>query len=319
MERFLITGGQGFFGAWIARRLLQEGAEFTLLDVRPDDGILAQVLEPDGVQRLRRTYGDIAEPGVVERAIGESGATHVIHLAALQVPACRADPALGARVNVLGAIHVFEAARRKRDQVRGVVYASSSAVAGPAEEYDGAIADEAAHRPRTLYGVFKAANEGSALVYWLDHGVPSVGLRPLSVYGVGREVGITSGPTKAVRAAVLGEPYVVPFTGKTSFNYVEDVAAVFIGCARTLREGALALNTPGEAATVGDFLRAVETVVPEGRGKLRAEGPPLPVAWDFAETGLRGLLGQVPHTPILEGVRRTAERFRALKARGLFR
>ena len=51
--------------------------------------------------------------------------------------------------------------------------------------------------PTTHYGVFKRANEGNARVYYLDHGLNSVGLRPLTVYGVNRDTGLTSDPTKA--------------------------------------------------------------------------------------------------------------------------
>jgi nucleoside-diphosphate-sugar epimerase len=218
---------------------------------------------------------------------------------------------------VIGTLNVFEAARRHAGQVRSVVYASSAAVAGPHDDYAGPIPDDAHHVPRTHYGVFKTANEGNARVYWLDHGIPSVGLRPLSVYGVGREIGITSGPTKAVRAAVLGRKYTIPFTGRTGFNYSEDVAAVFVECARRDVQDALALNTPGEVASVEEFIRTVEEEVPTGKGLLRSTGQPIPVACDFEETGLRELLGTVPHTPIRVGIRRTAARFRELVERGL--
>lgn len=318
-ETMLITGGQGFFGAWIARRLLRDGTRFVLLDLEPDDRILSQVLDPPQLERIQRLFADVADADRVVRAVEETGATHLIHLAGLQVPACRERPAAGARVNVIGALSVFDAARILRDRVRGVVYASSAAVAGPAGDYSGPIADDAVHRPRTLYGVFKQAAEGCARIYWQDHGVPSIGLRPLSVYGVGREIGITSGPTKAIRAAVLDEEYTIPFTGRTGFNFVDDVAGAFVECARRLEKGALALNLPGEKETVEEFIRAIEDEIPSSRGRLRCEGAAIPVAFDFREDGLAGLLGAVRHTPIREGIRRTAERFRELRARGIIR
>lgn len=316
-EKMLITGGQGFFGAWIARRLLQEDTPFVLLDLRPDDHILAQVLDPPDLERLERIHGDVADPQFILRAVEQTAATHILHLAGLQVPTCRQRPADGARVNVIGTLNLLEAARVHADQVRGVVYASSAAVAGPAEDYSRPIPDDAQHRPRTHYGVFKQAGEACARIYWQDHRVRSIGLRPLSVYGVGREIGITSGPTMAIRAAVFGEEYTVPFSGRTGFNFAEDVAAVFVGCARRMEDGALALNLPGEKETVEEFLRSVAEVVPEAKARLRCEGGPIPVAFDFLEDGLQRLLGEVPHTPIREGIRKTAERFRTLRARGI--
>jgi len=313
---FFISGGQGFLGAWIARALLRGGDSATLFDLRPDDSILAQVLEPGELDRLGRSFGDVADLEVVRRALDASGAEHVIHLAGLQIPACRADPIAGARVNVLGTLDVLEAARRSEGRVQSVVYASSAAVAGSVEDYAGPIGDGAQHYPRTHYGVFKTANEGNARVYWLDHGVPSIGLRPLAVYGVGREIGVTSGPTKAIKAAILGRPYTIAFTGLTGFNYVEDVARIFIECARKCREGARALNLRGEQLSVEGFIETLEREVPEAAGRIRASGGAVPVAHDFLEHGLEEFLGAVPHTPVAAGIRRTADEFRRLHALG---
>jgi nucleoside-diphosphate-sugar epimerase len=189
-------------------------------------------------------------------------------------------------------------------------------VAGPQEDYAGGIPDGAAHAPRTHYGVFKLCNEGNARIYWEDSGIPSVGLRPLTVYGVGREVGITSGPTKAIRAAVLGQEFTVPFTGVTGFNYVGDVADDFIAASRNHREGALALNNPGENHDVRDFLDIVEEELPAAAGKLRCEGGSVPVAWDLREDGLKELLGDVPHTPIRAGIQETIRGFEQLREAG---
>ena len=115
--------------------------------------------------------------------------THVIHLAGLQVPTCRADPILGAKVNVLGTLAVFEAVRLAGDQVKRLVYASSAAVFGPPEKYPtGPLADDVPLVPATHYGVFKCCNEGNARIYFQDFGLSSIGLRPWTVYGVGRDL-----------------------------------------------------------------------------------------------------------------------------------
>lgn len=75
--------------------------------------------------------------------------------------------------------------------------------------------------------------------------IPSAGLRPFTVYGVGREVGVTSGPTKALKAAILDRPYQIAFTGELCLNFVDDVADYFIGCGRAKLAGAYALNLKG--------------------------------------------------------------------------
>jgi UDP-glucose 4-epimerase len=95
----------------------------------------------------------------------------------------------GALVNVVGTITVFAAARATG--VKRVLYASSAAVYGMSE--DSVPIDETATcEPATHYGVFKQANEGNAHVYFVDYGLSSVGLRPLTGYGVNRDTGLTA-------------------------------------------------------------------------------------------------------------------------------
>ena len=83
-------------------------------------------------------------------------------------------------------------------------------------------------QPGTLYGVYKRANEGTAHVYWADHGVASVGLRPHTVFGPGRDQGLTSAPTTAMLAAACGRPYRIPFGGTSQFQYAPDAARAFV-------------------------------------------------------------------------------------------
>ncbi len=312
-EKFLITGGQGFIGSWIAKRLVQEGVPAVLFDLSPDNNILSQVLEPDELGELERIFGDVSDAEKVRRVVDGEGVTHIVHLAGIQVPGCRRDPVHGARVNVLGTLAVFEAARTVLDQVKMIVYASSAAVAGKIEDYGGRISDDARHVPMTHYGVFKAANEGNARVYFADAGISSVGLRPYTVYGVGREIGVTSAPTKAIKAAVLGRAYTIPFSGPTSFVYVEDLAEIFIRAARSGHEGAVALNIRGQVETVSEFLARLCEVLPEAGRRITCEGDPVPIAFDFDESGLEALLGSdVPRTAIREGIQRTVDHFERL-------
>ena len=126
----------------------------------------------------------------------------MIHLAALQVPFCRADPPLGARVNVVGTVNVFEAVARRAERMGPVVYASSVAAYDALEDRAAAPAMQGV--PSTLYGVYKRANEGTATVYAQERETPSVGLRPHTVYGPGRDQGLTSAPTTAMLAAAAG-------------------------------------------------------------------------------------------------------------------
>ncbi len=314
-QRILVTGGQGFIGAWIARRLLARGDAVALLDLEPSNHFLGQILARDEIERLGRYFGDVSDGSSVNDAVRDFAPSAVIHLAGVQVPTCRRDPILGSRVNLRGTLEVFEAARTAGGLP--IVYASSAAVVGPIEDYEGRVPDEACHRPRTHYGVFKAAGEGCARVYWHDHGIPSVGLRPYTVYGVGREIGATSGPTKAIKAAMLEREYTIPFSGPTSFDFVEDVAARFVECVDALEDGAFAFNLRGAVTEVESFIDALDEIVPGARSRIRVEGPPLPLAFDLDDSGLRSLLGEIALTPLEDGIRRTVEHFARLREEGL--
>ncbi len=317
-ERFLITGGQGFIGAWIARALIAENTPVMAFDRTPDNSILSQVLEPDELEALERSFGDVCDTAKVLKVCQDFAPTHIIHLAGLQVPTCRTDPLLGAKVNVIGTLNVFEAAKALGDQVEMVVYASSAAVVGKIDEYEGRVPDETYHVPRTHYGVFKTANEGNARVYYEDHGISSVGLRPFTVYGVGREVGVTSGPTQAIKAAVLRRDYTVIFKGPTSFVFCEDLALMFIRSARSSILGSQALNIRGQVDTVENFLQAIHEICPDSGSKLECEGGILPFAYDFDESGLEDLLGpnNVPRTSIHDGIERTVGLYKRLAHQG---
>src|SRR5262249_17761544 len=161
-------------------------------DLREDPRRLQLILDEARVRRVGFVQGDVNDRAGLCRAIDEHRITHLVHLAGLQVPVCRADPLLGAKVNVLGTLAVFEAVRQAQGRVQRLVYASSAAVFGPPGDYpDGPLADDVPLIPSTHYGVFKCCNEGNARIYSQDHGLSSIGLRPWTVYGVGRDFGMT--------------------------------------------------------------------------------------------------------------------------------
>src|SRR5215510_10200983 len=246
-ESYFITGAYGCIGSWIVKALVERGDDAVVFDRSDDSRRLRAIMEPDQLAKVRFILGDITDGPAVQRAFDESQAARVIHLAGVQVPICKADPIGGALVNVIGTLNVFEAARTIG--VSNVVYASSAAVYGLNDD-DEALDETAVCEPTTHYGVFKRANEGNARVYLLDHGISSIGLRPLTVYGVNRDSGLTSDPTKAMKAAVLRRPFHIRFSGATDFQYVADTAAAFIACADSNEEGANVFNLHGEKIEV---------------------------------------------------------------------
>src|SRR6478735_2755915 len=206
---------------------------------------------------VRRRRADITDLEQVERVLDDDAITHVIHLAALQVPFCRADPPLGARVNVLGTVNVFEAVKRRVDRI---------AAYDALEDGGGTV--EMSGQPGTLYGVYKRANEGTAHVYWADHGVRSVGLRQHTVFGPGRDQGLTSAPTTAMLAAAAGEAYRIPFGGTSQFQYAPDAARAFVAAARAAAEGAAVHNLAGTSVSMDEVVAAIVAAAPEAAGRI---------------------------------------------------
>jgi nucleoside-diphosphate-sugar epimerase len=314
-ETFLVTGAHGFIGAWVTKRLLARGARVVVFERDPDPRRLRLIMSEEEVARTTVVTGDITEPSALAPLIEEFEAGHLIHLAGLQVPTCRANPRLGALVNVVGTINAFEAARLSGGRIKRVVYASSAAVFGASE--DGrAVTERDEPQPSTHYGVFKRCNEGTARVYYLDCGLSSVGLRPLTVYGVGRDFGLTSDPTKAMKAAVTGRPFRIRFGGRTDFQYVADTADAFIRAAASELEGAHVFNLHGETFAIADVVEEIARACPTSRGRITFDETPLAIPAEFDDAAVRDALGALPSTPLAEGVRATLERFAELQREG---
>ena len=224
-KTFLITGALGCIGAWTVRNLLQANVPTVVFDLGTDRRRLRLISSDEDLAKVTFVQGDVTDLAQVEQVVIEHSITHIIHLAGLQVPFCRANPTLGAQVNVVGTVNLFEAARRHALQVQRLVYASSIAIFDIDDVRLGeSISDNAAGHPSTLYGVYKQANEGTARVYWKENKVSSIGLRPYIVYGPGRDQGMTSSPTKAMFAAAMGQPYHIPYGGRADYEYADDVA-----------------------------------------------------------------------------------------------
>jgi nucleoside-diphosphate-sugar epimerase len=304
-ERVLVTGVLGCLGAWVARCVLDDGDAVVGYDLGDARHRLDLVLGDDA-GRIELVKGDITDLPAVERVIDEHGVTRVIHLAALQVPFVRANPPLGMHVNVAGTVNVFEAVSRRLDRIPNVVYASSTAVynrddPSPAPESGG-------YRPGTLYGVSKLADEGMARIYQAELGVPSVGLRPHTVYGPGRDQGMTSSPTVAMLAAARGEPAHIGFSGVAQYDYAPDVARGLTIAASCENATAAVYNVPGVPADVEEVVARIRAVVPDA--EISCDGEPLPFPPELEAVGFDRDVASFPRTPLPDGIAATIAHFR---------
>ena len=337
--KVLVTGAMGCLGAWTVKHLVEAGHVPVAFDLSTNRRRLEALMDAGMLAAVTFEQGDLTDGQAVRQVMDRNGVERIVHLAALQVPFCRADPVAGARVNVEGTVHVFEAARALG--IPHLAFASSIAVYGPASDYATDVVDDTApKRPRTLYGVTKIANEGTARVYWHDHGISSVALRPYTVYGVGRDQGVTSEPTVAMAAAARGEDAHISFGGTMQLQWASDVARQFLDAAWVPRgdggdgtsstgpsggaadrapssgqaadRGAFVYDLGGPLVTIDEVARIIEQVRPDVRVTVGDARLPFPKGFD--DSALRSAASRVYETPLEEGVRRTIERFEALAA-----
>jgi nucleoside-diphosphate-sugar epimerase len=307
---YLVTGAHGFIGAWVVKRLLASNFKVVIFDKSPDPHRLRLIMDDNEIERAVFVAGDITDGDFVSQLVQEREITNIIHLAGLQVPTCRANPRLGAMVNVIGTINIFEAAKNSGGRVNRIAYASSAAVFG---KNDGPAPEELAGGMNTHYGAFKRCNEDNARVYFLENGLNSVGLRPLTVYGVGRDTGMTSDPTKAMKAAVAGRPFHIRFGGKTDFLYVADCADAFIRAASADLEGAFVFNSHGESVEMATVVEEIENLIPEAKGRITFDPAPLALPPELDDSAIVRAFGDIPHTTLSQGMKETIERFAFLR------
>lgn len=175
--RYLVTGGAGFIGRHLVRRLLADGAQVTVVDD------LSAGHREDADDQVRFVQGDIRDAALMAALAGD--ADTIFHLAACvsvteSIRNWRRshDINLGGTVTVLGAAH-------QAGNVP-VIYASSAAVYGPGSA-SGANDENLMPRPISPYAADKLGCEHQAAAMAAIHGLPSVGLRFFNVYGAGQD------------------------------------------------------------------------------------------------------------------------------------
>jgi len=311
-RRYLVTGAAGCLGAWVVGELLAEGHEVVATDLGEDRRRLdlVRLRSSDDVTWARL---DVTDRAAISRILEEHAVTHVVHLAGLQVPFCAANPPLGAAVNVVGTVNVFEAVRGLERPV-GLAYASSAAVFGAASATEGrGVRDDAPPDPGTHYGVYKVTNEGTARLYWRESRLPSIGLRPFVVFGPGRDQGRTSGPTSAVLAAVQGQAFEIPVGGTALLTYARDCARYFIAaCELSLEQHSSEVwNVPGHSVEIADLPALIAQHVAGAEGLVTVgTGPTSAVPAVLEDPALHRVLGRGFDTPFETVVAETVTHFR---------
>lgn len=297
----LVLGGAGFLGSWLVRALR-------------DEGIGPIVVDTGSGGRGSQVHPDHLIPGDL-RALDLGGIIRqkavdvVFHLAgASYVPPSIEDPILDLTKNAVVTLCVLEALRRLESPPL-LVFASSAAVYGDSQRMP--MDEDHPLRPVSPYGISKLAAEQYVSLYSSLHGVPSIVVRPFSLYGPGQRKQVifdllTRAYAEGKTLEVRGSPDV-----SRDFVFVEDVAKGFVGFARRAPGGGEAYNlASGHPTTLKELAETLIRVTgldrsPQFTGKVR-EGDPL--RW-VGGVDKAGALGVRCMTPLEEGLRQTAEWF----------
>ena len=292
MKNIIIFGGTGFLGSWIVKNFVKRDYKVTIFDLKIEIELLKKLIGKD-IEKIKFLKGDVTNYEEVLEATFNMD--HVVNLAGLMTPDCSRNPSLGAEVNVLGSINVFEATKARG--IKFVVYASSAGVFGEKDKYF--------PFPETHYGAFKLAVEGIARAYYNEANISSVGIRPFVIYGPGREIGGTATVTLACKAAKQSYNYNLNFSGKAGFVYVQDVANLVEMSINRAPVGALTININGITASVSDFVSKIINIIPEA--KLTINGDKLSVVEEILGDHPSDIFKNFKYTSLNEGISNTVK------------
>jgi UDP-glucuronate 4-epimerase len=310
----LITGGAGFVGSHASAFFLREGWKVGILDDF-NDFYDPQIKRRNmaGLADAELFEGDICDPDAVARAF-RPGWDVVLHLAARAGVRPSIDqPALYARTNVLGTVHVLDAA--VRGGASKFLFASSSSVYGATEEVP---FRENAPLRRTFspYGATKVAGEQMCSTYSHLHGLPVAVLRFFTVYGPGQRPDLAI--HKFPRAIHEGRP-IAQFgdgTSRRDYTYVDDIVQGIRGAVDYSRADFDIFNLgESETTSLRELIASIETAVGKKAVIERHPDQPgdMPATWaDISKARL--LLGYKPRTKITEGIPKFVEWFRSTAA-----
>lgn len=313
--KILITGGAGFIGSAIAKKLIDRGDKVVLIDNFNDyydpqlkrDRIKFFLKECKGKFVLYK--GDIRDMKFLEKIFKKEKIEKIIHLAAMAgVRNSLENPALYVDVNIMGTTRLLDLAVRYG--VKNFVYASSSSVYGGNEKVPFSEKDNV-DAPVSIYAATKKADELIAHVYSHIYKLPTTGLRFFTVYGPwGRP---DMGVFKFIENIVRGETVEVYNFGKMrrNFTYIDDIVSGTIA----VLDADLScdvMNIGGDRDDeLMDYIATVERITGKKAKKKMLPMQPGDVPRTVADIRKLKKLGWKPTTRIDKGIKNFVEWYRA--------
>ncbi len=257
MGKNLVTGGLGFVGTNLAKRLVADGEEVVLFDVVPGSKFVKEI-----ESSVKIVQGDLCNWFQVLDVVKNNRIDCIYHLGAIMADVAETNPQLAYMVNLNGTFHVLEAARLFN--VGSVIFASSQSTYGPG--VSSPVNEDVAQFPTSIYGVTKVGSERLGEYYHLRYGLNFRGLRPPAIIGLGRTHGPSRYTSEMIRLPALGKPYSAYVDESTKYPiiYVKDVTHAFISL-KNADEAALTrrvYNLSGTKVTAGEEAEIVRKYLP---------------------------------------------------------
>lgn len=313
--RVLITGGLGFIGSSLARRLLGLGAKVTVVDslIPQFGGNLANIA--DFRDRVAVNISDVRDPHAMAYLI--QGQDYLFNLAGQTSHMdSMSDPFTDLEINSTSQLSILEAARKHNPKVR-IVFASTRQIYGkpqylPVDEKHPIV-------PVDVNGINKVAGEGYHILYSKVYGIPCSALRLTNTYGPGMRIKDARQTFLGiwVKNLLEGTPIKVFGDGLQlrDFNYVDDTVDAFLACA--LREEAIGqvMNLGSrEVINLRDLAEKIVGIAGEGSWDL-IPFPPERKAIDIGDyysdfTLATAVLEWTPKVGLDDGLRRTLDYYR---------
>ena len=300
--KFLVTGGTGFIGACVVRNLLARGIPVVIGEAKPDDAVAATLKGADVMPM------DVSDERAVAAVFDKHrDITHCIHLAYLMSAEVEANPPLGVKVNVLGMVHLFEAAvRHKLARLlfasSETVYGASQSVYGDRPVHEDDFASPAKHF--FTYGMMKVLNEFMAQKYVAKHGISLACVRPAVVFGHGRKRGSVLWAEAFASNPATGQPVSLPFSANSreTWIYKDDCAEQMICLALKPQLAHFAYNNGGDSVSGHELAAAVRHWMPDAKFEFDESKPTTPlIDWQDGRRLENEI--QFKPRPLLDGVR----------------
>jgi len=266
----LVTGGTGFIGCYVAKKLLAFNYTPILVDLYPNFGLLKKIIGATQTDHIKIEKCDITSPNNFDNILYSNNIKSIIHLAAFRNTESQKNPLGAFKLNCEGTINIFEAALKHN--IKRVVYASSVAVFGPPDYYKklgfnaDSLTEEVPINPQNFYGVTKVFNEQSGYQYNKIYNLETIGIRLGIIFGFGKKAGSrTSGFNGLIENPALGKPISIPFppSYKINMQHVEDAAETFILAINISNYIRHVYNTGSHNVTVGKIVDCVRSLIPE--------------------------------------------------------